>query len=287
VRRNAVMLDDIVTFALDKETGQRLLAEAGLPVPEFVLLDGEDHDRVDRFLAMTAEGCVVKPVEGFSGRGVTCGVRTRTELRLAARRAAGYGAHVLLERMVGGDSYRVLLLDGELLDVILRHPPRVVGDGRSTIAELVAAENRRRVAAEGRLGTSRLELDLDLAFTLRRTGRTLASVPAAGEVVAVKTAVGGNRRDDNERLPTPLHPAVLADCVRAAEVLGVRLAGVDLITSDPARPLAETGGAINEVNTTPSLLHHLNVSGDEEPPDLAGRILARLLENAERGPFVR
>jgi cyanophycin synthetase len=137
------------------------------------------------------------------------------------------------------------------------------------------------------VGTAYLDLDLDLALTLLRDGRTLHTVPAEGEVVAVKTAVGGNRREDNERVRTALHPDVLDDCVRAAGVVGVRLAGVDLITSDPARPLAETAGAINEVNTTPSLLHHVNVADPTDAPDLAGRILARLLENAERGPFVR
>ncbi len=289
LRRNAVMLDDIVTFALDKHVSQRLLAEAGLPVPEHLLLGGEDDARVERFLGITPEGAVVKPAAGYSGRGVTCGVRTRHELELATRRATAYGGspEVLLERMVVGASYRVLLLDGELLDVILRHPPRVVGDGRSTIAELISAENRRRVAAAGRLGTSHLDLDLDLALTLLRGGRSLGTVPAAGELVAVKTAVGGNRREDNERVRAPLHPEVLADCVRAAGVTGVRLAGVDLITTDLGRPLGETGGAINEVNTTPSLLHHVNVADTTDAPDLAGRILARLLENAERGPFVR
>jgi len=287
LRRNAVMLDDIVTYLLDKEIGQGLLAEAGLPVPEHLVLGRADAGQVERLLGLSEAGGVVKPAEGFSGRGVTCGVRTRQELRLAARRARGYADRVLVERMVPGASHRVLLLDGELLDVIVRHPPRVVGDGRSTIAQLIAAENRARVAAGGREGTARLELDLDLVLTLRRTGRALGTVPAADEVVAVKTAVAGNGRRDNERVREPLHPDVLRDCVRAAELLGVRLAGVDLITSDLTRPLAETGGAINEVNTTPSLLHHANVADGRDAPDLAGRILRRLLENAERGPFVR
>jgi len=287
LRRNAVMLDDIVTFIMDKEIGQGLLAEAGLPVPEHLVLGRADAGQVERLLALSEAGGVVKPAEGFSGRGVTCGVRTRRELRLAERRARGYGERVLVERMVPGASHRVLLLDGELLDVIVRHPPRLLGDGRSTIAELIVAENRSRVAAEGREGTARLELDLDLVLTLQRTGRTLGTVPAAGEVVPVKTAVAGNGRRDNERVREPLHPDVLRDCVRAAELLGVRLAGVDLITSDLTRPLAETGGAINEVNTTPSLLHHSLVADVRDAPDLAGRILGRLLDNAERGPFVR
>jgi D-alanine-D-alanine ligase-like ATP-grasp enzyme len=284
LRHNAVMLEDIVSFALDKEIGLRLLTEAGLPVPEHLVLGNADGGHVDRFLA---EGCVVKPAAGYSGRGVTCGVRTRRELRLAVRRASGYSTQILLERMVLGASYRVLLLDGELLDVILRHPPRVRGDGRSTIGELIAAENRRRVAGRGLAGLGRLELDLDLALTLVRAGRTLRSVPADGELVTVKTAVAGNGRDENERVGDALHPDVLADCVRAAEVLGTRLAGVDLITRDIARPLEQTGGAIIEVNTLPSLLHHVNVADQRDAPDIAGRILARLLENAERGPFVR
>jgi len=69
------------------------------------------------------EGAVVKPADGFSGRGVTCGVRTRAELGAAARRAAGYGTRVLVERTVRGDNLRLLLCDGELLDVIVRRPP--------------------------------------------------------------------------------------------------------------------------------------------------------------------
>ncbi len=229
----------------------------------------------------------MKPADGFSGRGMTCGVRTRRELAIAARRAAGYSSQVLVERMVLGASYRVLLLDGEVLDVIRRDPPGVRGDGRSTIAELIAAENRRRVAAGSQAGFARLELDLDLVLTLRRAGLRLRSVPPAGVEVKVKTAVSGNAAIENETVRSPVSPELLREAVAAAETLGVRLAGVDVITTDLSRPLAETGGAINEVNTLPTLLHHLYVADPAAAPRVAVPILRLLLANAEQGPFVR
>jgi cyanophycin synthetase len=287
VRGSTVMLDDVVTFVLDKEIGQALLAERGVPVPDHVTLHDADPGQVERFLDATPEGCVVKPAEGYSGRGVTCGVRTRRDFALAVRRAAGYSARVLVERMVPGASYRVLLLDGELLDVIRRDPPHVQGDGRSTIAELIAAENRRRVAARGEEGLSRLAIDLDCVFTLRAAGRTLRSVPAAGERVRVKTAVAGNAARENHTVREDVSPELVRECVGAAEAVAVRVAGVDVLTSDVSRPLAETGGAINEVNTTPSLLHHTLVADRAVAPRVAVPILCRLLANAEQGPFVR
>jgi len=287
VRRNYVMLDDVVTFTLDKRIGQDLLAERGLPVPENLVLGEAEQGQVEEFLSGSVDGCVVKPADGFSGRGVTCGLRTRREVAIAARRAAGYSRQVLLERMVLGASYRVLLLDGELLDVIRRDPPRVRGDGRSTIAELIGAENRRRVAAGGHAGFARLELDLDLLLTLRRAGLRLSSVPLAGVEVQVKTAVSGNAAAENETVRSPISCELLRETVVAAETLGVRLAGVDVITTDLSRPLATTGGAINEVNTLPALLHHLYVADPAAAPRVAVPILRTLLANAEQGPFVR
>ena len=287
VRRSTVMLDDIVTFVLDKEIGQGLLAASGVPVPEYVMLHEADPGRIQRFLDATPEGCVVKPAEGFSGRGVTCGVRTKRELALAVRRAAGYSNRILVERMVLGASYRVLLLDGELVDVIRRDPPHVRGDGRATLAELIAAENRRRMAAGGEEGLSRLAIDLDCVLTLRRAGLTLRSVPAAGAEVRVKTAVAGNAARENHTVRDGVSPELLGECVRAAGELGVRLAGVDVLTPDVSRSLAETGGAINEVNTNPSLLHHTYVADRAGATPVAVPVLRRLLANAEQGPFVR
>ncbi len=87
------------------------------------------------------------------------------------------GLRLLIEHQLGGDVHRLLVLDGKLLDTVRRRRPSVVGDGRSSLRELVALENARRRDASGAEGLSLLRVDLDTALALRAQGISLGSVP--------------------------------------------------------------------------------------------------------------
>jgi D-alanine-D-alanine ligase-like ATP-grasp enzyme len=274
-----VGLDDIVTtrFALDKARSHRLLAAAGLPVPEHRRFATRDLAPAREFLARTGAACVVKPAGGAGGSGTTAGVRTDRQLRRATLRATRLHRELLIERQVPGDVLRFLLLDGELLDVVRRRPPSVVGDGRSSISRLIAAENERRYAAAAGERPWLLRADLDAVFTLERAGLTLASVPTAGERVAVKTAVSQNGVDDNDSVLGEIGAELVAEATLAARLVGVRLAGIDVIATDPAASLMDSGGVILEVNATPGLHYHYEVRDRERAVPVAGLILSRLL----------
>ena len=99
---------------------------------------------------------------------------------------------------MGGEFYRLLFLDGELLDVIRRRPPRVTGDGRSTVEELIAAENARRVDRRHQALLWPLRIDLECILTLQAQDLTLSSVLAEGQTVPVKTVISQNTIGDNE-----------------------------------------------------------------------------------------
>ena len=157
----------------------------------------------------------------------------RAQLRRACLRAGRESRDLLVERQAPGDVLRILLYHGEPLDVLRRRPPTVVGDGRSTIAELIAAENDRRFAAAAGERPWVLRADLDCVFALEHAGLSLRSVPPAGERVAVKTAVSQNGPADNESILGETSDELLAEAALAARTLGVRLAGVDVITRDP------------------------------------------------------
>jgi D-alanine-D-alanine ligase-like ATP-grasp enzyme len=276
-----VMLDDIVTarLALDKVLVHHLLAEAGLPIPAHVGFRAGDLSLALAFLAEAGPPCVVKPAGGAGAAGTTPGVRSAAQLRRAALRAGRRHDDLLIEKQVPGDVYRLLFLDGELLDVVRRLPPAVTGDGRLTVGELIAAENRRRLA--GPTGpTGQLTIDLDCLFTLEASGRTLDTIPAAGERVRVKTAINQNGPKENRSATGELSTALLAEAALAVEVAGVRLAGVDVITPDPARALADSGGVILEVNATPALHYHYEVADRERATPVAVPVLRRLLETA-------
>jgi cyanophycin synthetase len=287
VWRQWVMLDDAVTlrYALQKALVQERLAACGLRVPEYLEFEASDLAPAREFLEHGPTPCVVKPVADSGGSGVTSGIRTPAHLMRARLRAWRIDNRVLIERQIPGENYRFLFLDGVLLDVVRRRPPRVTGDGRSTIGELIEAENRRRLERQDEVMFWRLKIDLDCILTLEAAGLTADSVLPAGTTVPVKTVVNQNTIDDNETVRETIAEGLIQEARGAAEAIGVRLAGVDVVTTDLSKPLAQCGGAILEVNGTPGLNYHYEVTDAANATRVAVPILEALLDNAGRfGP---
>src|SRR6185295_4975021 len=123
---------------------------------------------------------VVKPASGGRGGAAVTGcVKSENDLARAVLSAARLNTRLLIERQVPGDMYRLLFLDGELADVVLRITPHVTGDGSSTVRELIIQENERRL--EVALPQALITIDLDCISTLAAGERSLRTVPAAGE----------------------------------------------------------------------------------------------------------
>ena len=281
VHDHVTSLDDLVTGAIaaNKPLVSCLLAREGIPVPRFRVVRFDDTKAGWEFAAGLGRPCVVKPARGTGGgTGVTTQVVGRRALVSAMARAGGYCHDVVIEQHVPGDNYRLLYLDGELVDAVERRPPTLCGDGRSTVRQLIEADNERLLRRGVGLDRSPFAIDQELRRTLRLAGRTMNAVPADGELVPLKAVVNQNGAQFNVRATDRVCPAVVAAGSRATAVLGVRLAGVDVMTPDPNVPLTEAGGAIIEVNTTPGLHYHYMVAG--EPTPVARVILERLCEKA-------
>ena len=274
-----VPLDDIVTLklALDKPLVHRVLHAEGLPVPKHQFFDVGDLKPALDFMAAHDGPCVVKPTDLQGGTVTTAGVGTAAQLRRARLRARRVAQRLLIEGQVAGDNYRLLFLDGRLLDVVRRDPPQLVGDGHSSVVDLLAAENTRRYRENGGARTWELVADLDTVFTLERQGMTPRSVPPAGAPVVVRTVVNANGREFNESVRDRVSDALVADAARAARLLGVRLAGVDVITPDCERSLADAGGVILEVNATPGLHYHYETRNPEHAVPVLIPILETLI----------
>lgn len=279
VSQRHVSLDSalVVLLCSDKVVARRLLSQAGVPAPDQLEYERDQLEQALEFMQADSRPCVVKPTGSRGGEGVITGVRTAAELARASARAARTSSRLVIERQLLGDVYRMLFLDGELLDTVRRRSPRVIGDGHSDIGQLVHAENRRRLEQRGRAGLVALRLDWDAIFTLREAGMTPRSVPAPGTPVTVKTVTNQNRIEDNETVREGLSEELVAEAARAVRVLGVRLAGVDLIAMDPSRSLKEGQGAILEVNAAPGLHHHYLVADASAATPVAVPVLERLL----------
>lgn len=243
-----------VEVASDKALTKALLREAGVPVPEGEVVD--DIDGALRALRELGGPVVVKPLDGNQGKGITVGVEQPVRLLGAYRLARRYSDRVIVERQLHGRDYRVLVVGGRVVAASERRPPQVVGDGVSTVRELIDAVNRDPARGEGHeRPLTRVAVDDELVDLLGERGMGLDHVPPAGEVVVLRRAanlsVGGTAVDVTD----DVHPEVRSACERAARVVGLDVCGVDIVTSDIAAPL---DGGVVEVNASPGLRMHVS-----------------------------
>jgi cyanophycin synthetase len=285
VHHQFVSLDDAVSLevAFDKTLVHRLMAEVGVPHADYLEWHVSDPGPAAAFLTRAGGPCVVKPAAGTGGgHGVVPGVESLDDLLRARWHAGSDSDRLLIERQIEGDVYRLLFLDGELLDVVHSVPANVTGDGRSTVEQLIAAENERRAAARGAAGLSLIGLNLDTALTLRRAGVTLRTVLASGQRLSLRVATNCNAERDNETWQGPVAEPVIEDAKAAVRAVGLRLAGVDVVTTDISRPLSETGGVVTEVNGGPGLHHHYLVADRANATPVAVPVLQKVFGEIER-----
>ena len=284
-----VELDDPISLqlALDKVLVHRLLRRAGVTVPVSREFTPSDPAAALALLQEFESPFVIKPASGTrGGSGVTCAVDSLADFHRATLHASRLTERLLIERSVPGQEYRFLFLDGELLGVIERTPPHVVGDGQASVAQLISRENECRASGDMH-GMSFLDIDLDCILTLDQSGLTLGSVVPAGRRIKVKSAANENGSRDNRTVDRhSIADAVVDEVRRAVAAVHLRLAGVDVITPDITKPLSEAGGAIIEVNSAPGLHYHYLTDDADRVAHVARPVLETLLQEGA-GRWVR
>ena len=236
----------------DKELTKTLLHSCGVPVPEGRMANSPE----DAWQAAEAIGLpvVVKPCDGNHGRGVFIELTTREEIEAAWLIAQEEGNGVLVERCIPGTEHRLLIVGGRLVAASRGDTVSVTGDGYSTITQLIAdqinSDPRRGVTEHHPLNMIRL--DSAARMEIARQGMTSESVPPVGSIVLIQR--NGNHAFD---VTDEVHPDTAAAASLAARVVGLDIAGIDLVATDISRPLSTQSGAIVEVNAGPGLLMHI------------------------------
>lgn len=266
-------------IASDKDLTKSLLQSCGVPVPEGRVVDSPE----DAWEAAEDIGVpvVVKPSDGNHGRGVSAELMTREEVEAAYDIALKEGSEVMVERFVRGNEHRLLVVAGRLAAATRGESVSVTGDGRSSLAELIDSQlntdPRRGATEDFPLDVIILDKEPAIGLEIARQGFTPDSIPPLGKQVMIQR--NGNVAFDVTDL---VHPDVAATVSLAARVVGLDVAGIDLVAEDISRPLAEQGGAIVEVNAGPGLLMHLKpASGEPRPVGIA--ILDSLFPENESG----
>ncbi|MDD2720854.1 MAG: cyanophycin synthetase [Gallionella sp.] len=263
----------------DKDLTKTLLQSCGVPVPEGCIVDSpEEAWEAAEDIGLPV---VVKPSDGNHGRGVSTELMTREEVEAAFKLADAEGSEVIVERFIRGNEHRLLVVGGRLAAAIKGETVSLVADGQSTIRALIDtqinSDPRRGAEEEFPLDVILIDENPAAQFELARQGYTAESIPAVGTSVLIQR--NGNVAFDVTEL---VHPEVAATVELAARIVGLDIAGIDLMAEDISRPLAEQGGAIVEINAGPGLLMHLKpASGKAQPVGEA--IVASLFTASDDG----
>lgn len=245
-----------VELACDKEGTKRILRDSGIPVPRGTVIKSIKYLE-DAIIDVGGFPVVVKPLDGNHGRGITIDVRTFLEAEDAFKLAQEVSNGVIVEKFHRGKDYRVLVIDRRVVAVAERVPANVIGDGHSTISELIEITNRDPRRGDGHENVlTKIVIDQTSQDLLSRQGFTLDSVPKPGQVVYLKAtanlSTGGISVDRTDEI----HPENIWLCQRVAGIIGLDIAGIDVVTPDISQPIRETEGVIVEVNAAPGFRMH-------------------------------
>ena len=262
----------------DKDLTKQLLAAAGVPVPEGRTVESAEAawDAAEDI----GLPVVVKPSDGNHARGVSLNLKTREEVMQAFVAAEAEGSEVIVESFIAGQEHRLLVVGGKVAAATRGEIIRVGGDGKSTIAQLIETQvntdPRRGEEETLPLETLRVD-DPVLLLLLQRQSLTPQSVLPRGQSAVVQRT--GNMAID---VTGQVHPDIAEQMALAARVVGLDIAGIDLVVEDIAKPLAPQGGAIVEVNAGPGLLMHLKPAVGRAQP-VGEAIVEHLFPGHESG----
>ncbi len=248
-----------VELACDKEGTKTILRDSGIPVPRGTTIQYFD-DLEDAIADVGGYPIVIKPLDGNHGRGITIDINDWDHAVEAYDFAAkeSKSRSIIVERFYRGSDHRILVINGKLVAVAERIPAHVIGDGQNTIEELIKITNQDPKRGDGHANVlTKITLDKTALDVLARQGYKLDSVLEVGKIAYLRAtanlSTGGvavDRTDD-------IHPENIWLMERVAKVIGLDIAGIDVVSPDITKPLREVDGVIVEVNAAPGFRMHV------------------------------
>jgi cyanophycin synthetase len=247
-----------VELACDKEDTKYLLEQAEVEVPRGDIIKRERS--LEDACRHVGYPLVIKPIDGNHGRGITVNINNYEDALEAFRQAkeSSRSGSIIVEKYITGDDYRLLVINNKLVAAAKRTPAHVIGDGKSTVQQLIDEVNkdpRRGYGHENVL--TQISVNELTKTIIKDAGYTLDSILAEGETLILKDTANLSTGGTAEDVTDIVHPANISMAERISKIIDLDICGIDVMTTDITKPLSETGGAVLEVNAGPGFRMHL------------------------------
>ncbi|MDP4110112.1 MAG: cyanophycin synthetase, partial [Bacillota bacterium] len=270
-------------ISCNKQLTKFLLGENQIPVPFGKMV----YSELSALMAANQIGLpvVIKPFNGNQGKGVHLNLKNDEEIKAAYKEASKYSNGIIVEKYIRGHDYRILVVGNKVRAVSERLPASVTGDGVHSIRELVEMVNRDPQRGEKHeKPLTIIRIDETALNVLKKNKMTPEHVPHDGQTIVLREnanlSTGGTAIDCTDRI----HPDNAEIAVRAANAIGIDIAGIDIVADNIGESVLETGGAVVEVNAAPGIRMHL-FPGKGEPRNVAGDIVGFLFKDEESTSF--
>jgi cyanophycin synthetase len=272
-----------VEIACDKEDTKYLLEQAEVEVPRGDIIRKERS--LEDACNYVGFPLVIKPVDGNHGRGITVDINSLEEALVAfahAKESSRSGA-IIVEKFITGDDYRLLVINNQLVAAAIRTPAHVVGNGKSTIQELIDEVNSdpRRGYGHEKVLTQITTNELTKTL-IKDAGYMLDSVLPEDERLILKDTANLSTGGTAEDVTDIVHPANVSMAERISKIIDLDICGIDIMTSDITKPLSDTGGAVLEVNAGPGFRMHLAPTTGL-PRNVAAPVIDKLFPKGKNG----
>jgi cyanophycin synthetase len=248
-----------VEIADEKARTKEILKTACIPVPDGeVVYTIEEADDLIRDIEFPV---AVKPEVGNHGRGISVNINDLDALEKAFNSAKKVYESVIIEQYIEGNDYRILVIDGKLTAAAHRVPPHVIGDGKSTIEELIKiinTDSRRGFGHENVL--TRIKIDEMTERLLNNKGVKVTDILPKDERVYLKTTANLSQGGTSIDVTDIIHPEIRLMAERTARIVGMDCIGIDFICTDISKSIHEQKCGVVEVNAAPGLRMHLQPS---------------------------
>ncbi|MGB5818661.1 MAG: cyanophycin synthetase [Saonia sp.] len=270
-----------VELACDKEDTKYLLEQAEVEVPRGDIIRRESS--LEKSCRYVGYPLVIKPVGGNHGRGITVDINSYEDALIAFHAAKEVSSAVIVEKFVIGEDYRLLVINNRLVAGAKRTPAHVIGNGKSTIQELIDEVNKdpRRGYGHEKVLTQITVNDLTKGI-IKAQGYTLDTVIKKGEMLVLKDTANLSTGGTAEDITDIIHPANVSMAERISKIIDLDICGIDIMTTDITKPLSETGGAVLEVNAGPGFRMHLAPT-EGLPRNVAAPVIDKLFPQGATG----
>ena len=248
-----------VELACDKDDTKHLLEQAEVPIPN------GDIIRTERGLKEVIEDIgypiVIKPVNGNHGRGITTNINSLDEALIAFASAKEISRLVIVEKYVVGEDFRILVINNKMVAAAKRSPAHVIGDGKSTIKELIdkVNEDPRRGFGHEKVLT-KIDINNLTLEILKENDLTPESIIKSGEYVKLKNTANLSTGGTAEDVTDLVHPSNVFMAERISKIIDLDICGIDIMAETLTKPIENTGGTVLEVNAGPGFRMHLQPS---------------------------